>query len=320
MKKIKAIYFEHLRNEAHYEFLWIFNHLVEEYAAVKTLLAALYEAFLVLLATEKQLLDAARISALTKQIADADHRVDRAISGIKACINAGRHSLDPAIAEAARALYIRLREFGNIRGKAYEEESAAVQVLLNDLQTTYAQQMSMLGLFDWLVELIGAEDEFTQLYLQRGDETAIRPQGRMTDVRRQIEASYHSMVTLIDAAVIMDTTNKYDAFIAKLNVQVTYFNEHNHHHARKDISVSDHCVIETIDTQWYTGKAIIPIPNVFYREEGKPTEELVFAKDFTVTYKNNVEVGMAKVTLHGIGAYKGQVTVTFNIARRTSEL
>jgi hypothetical protein len=315
MKKIKAIYFEHLRNEAHYEFLWIFSHLVDEYQQVRALLAALYDAFLVLLATEKKLLDAARASVLTQQIADADHRVDRAVAGIKATVNAARHALDAAVAEAARVLYVRLREFGNIRGKAYEEESAAVQVLLDDLNGVYAPQVALVGLQAWVAELTEAETAFTQLYLQRGSEIALRPQERMTDVRREIEASYHVMSTIIGASTIVDTSGAYDEFIAKLNTQVTYFNEHNHHHARKDLSAGEACVVEPIGTQSYTGKAITPLPKGYYREAGKPTVELVFAKDFSVTYKNNIDVGTANLTLHGKGAYKGQKTVTFNIAR-----
>ena len=314
MKKIKSIYFSYLRNEAHYEFLWIFSLLLDEFPAVKTLVSALYDAFATLLDTEKKLLDAARASALTQQIADADHRVDSAVSGIKATVNAARHALDPAVAEAARVLQIRLKEFGNIRGKAYEEESAAVQVLLNDFNTTYAAQVErILGLQGWLVELTVAEVEFVQLYQQRGNEAALRPQERMVDVRREIETSYYGMTTLIDASAVT-TPGAYDDFIARLNVQVEYFNEHNHHHARKDLGAGDHTVVEPINTQPYTGKAVTPLPKAHYREEDKPTVELVFAKDFSVTYKNNVKVGMAEVTLHGKGAYRGQKTTTFNIA------
>jgi hypothetical protein len=74
--------------------------------------------------------------------------------------------------------------------------------------------------------------------------------------------------------------------------------------------------VEPIETLPYTGKAVTPVPVAYYRGDGeKPTVELVFAKDFSVTYKNNVEVGTADVTLHGKGHYKGQKTVTFNIAR-----
>ncbi|MDR0667229.1 MAG: DUF6261 family protein [Prevotellaceae bacterium] len=314
MKKIKAIYFVYLRNEAHYEFLWIFRHLLDEYPALRTLIGAMDEAFTVLLATEKRLLDAARASALTQQIADADHRVDRALAAIRAVINAARHSLNPDVVEAARVLQIRLNEFGNIRGKAYEEESAAVQVLIADLETTYAAQVALVALADWLAELTAAETEFTGLYLQRGNEEAVRPQERMVDVRREIETVYRNIITLVDATAIT-TLGAYDEFINKLNVQVAYFNEHNHRAARKDLGEGEHTVIEPIATQQYTEKAITPLPKAYYREEGKPTVELVFAKDFSLTYKNNVNVGTAEVTLHGKGAYKGQKTVTFNIAR-----
>jgi hypothetical protein len=123
------------------------------------------------------------------------------------------------------------------------------------------------------------------------------------------------MTDRINAANTMDGGSTYTDFIAQLNAEITYFNEHSHHHARKDIGAGDHCVVETIDTQKYTEKAVTPIPKGYYREEGKPTVELVFAKDFSVTYKNNKEVGTAELTLHGKGAYKGQKTVTFNIAR-----
>ena len=314
MKKIKAIDFSHLRNEAHYEFLWIFRCLVDEFPAVKTLVAAFYEAFIALLATEKKLLDAAHASALTQQLAAADQRIDRAVSAIKATINAARHSLDPAVAEAARALYIRLRAFGNIRGKAYEEESAAVQVLIDDLGNAYVQQTSLVGLQGWLTELTAAEAAFTQRYLQRGSEIAARPTERTADVHRKIEANYRQMITLINASAVL-TPGEYDGFIDKVNVQVQYFKEHNHHHARKDLGAGDHTVIAPIDTQQHTGKPITIIPEVHFREEGKETKQLYLGEDFSVTYKNNTNVGMAELTVHGKGEYKGQKTATFNIAR-----
>jgi hypothetical protein len=78
---------------------------------------------------------------------------------------------------------------------------------------------------------------------------------------------------------------------------------------------SDYCVVEPIDTQKYTEKAVVPIPKAYWRgNEKHATVELVFAKDFSLTYKNNIKIGTAEVTLHGKGAYKGQKTATFNIA------
>ncbi|MDR1114904.1 MAG: hypothetical protein LBL33_01890 [Tannerella sp.] len=73
-------------------------------------------------------------------------------------------------------------------------------------------------------------------------------------------------------------------------------------------------VTEPLPSQIYTGKAITPIPVMYY--EG---EELVFAVDFSVTYKNNIEVGEATVTMHGKGRFSGQHTRKFNIVRQKEE-
>jgi hypothetical protein len=87
------------------------------------------------------------------------------------------------------------------------------------------------------------------------------------------------------------------------------------HRALKDLGKGDHTVIEPIDTQAYTGRPVTVVPKAHYREEGKPTEPLTLGKDFSVTYKNNVNVGMAELTIHGKGKYRGAKTATFNIAR-----
>ena len=136
MKKIRSIYFSYLRNEAHYEFLWTLLNLLDAFSNVKALIVSLYATFVSQLTLEKKLLDASRASALTELLAKADSRVDLAISAIIATVNAARYSLDTTVAEAARILQIRLREFGDIPSRACEEESAAIQVLITDLTTT----------------------------------------------------------------------------------------------------------------------------------------------------------------------------------------
>ncbi len=46
---------------------------------------------------------------------------------------------------------------------------------------------------------------------------------------------------------------------------------------------------------------------------GKKSNKLTVGKDYTVTYKNNVNIGTATVTYKGIGAYSGSVKKTFKI-------
>jgi hypothetical protein len=316
MKKIIAAHLHFFRNEAHYEFMVVFNNLLQKFSAARDVVIELYSAFFDLLEKEKALINAMRKSDYTRQIAETDHRIDRIITGMRDMISAALHHFEADIAEAAQSLHNRFAAFGDIAKKSYEEETAVVNLLIADLNSEeYSVPISLVGLMPWMIELQAVEKEFEQLLEDRNVETADKPQGRVRDIRHELDKVYHPMIDRINAANTMDNFGAYTQFIHELNAEITYFNDHSHHHARKDISVGDDCVVEPIATQPYTGKAVTPIPRAYYRREGKPTEELVFSKDFSLTYKNNKKVGTADVTLHGKGAYKGQKTVTFNIAR-----
>ncbi|MDR2865976.1 MAG: leucine-rich repeat domain-containing protein, partial [Methanomassiliicoccaceae archaeon] len=66
--------------------------------------------------------------------------------------------------------------------------------------------------------------------------------------------------------------------------------------------------IDTIGNRNYTGNPIEPEPNVRYN-----SILLVKGTDFTYSYKNNINVGQAYVTIVFEGNYSGTVTVTFDI-------
>jgi hypothetical protein len=317
MKKINAIHVRFLPAEEHFNYMTQFKVLLDDSQEVKTLVNKQFEAFIPALDLEGALINAMKKSDYTAQIAAADGRVDRCLTGMNATIVAGLHSPDPDTVMAAQSLYNRFQAFGSIRNKNYEAETTDVNLLLADLRSSgYVVKVNLVGLTSWVSELTAAEAEFEKLYTQRRDETSKKPQGWILHARRDTDDLYHPMIDKLNAyavslPVIPDPMS---VFMAKLNVVVDYFSE-RFHPVKKDISVGDHCVVEPIDVQQFTEKAVTPIPKAFYREQGKPTVELTFAKDFSVTYKNNVKVGTADVILHGKGAYKGQKTVTFNIAR-----
>ena len=69
----------------------------------------------------------------------------------------------------------------------------------------------------------------------------------------------------------------------------------------------------TVSNVVYTGKKLTPAVTV-----KKGSKTLKKGTDYTVTYKNNVKVGTAKVVVKGIGAYSGKKTVTFTIYAKPS--
>ena len=74
-------------------------------------------------------------------------------------------------------------------------------------------------------------------------------------------------------------------------------------------------VVTGITDQTYTGSEITPEPVVTLKDK-----VLVKGKDYTVSYQNNVNAGIAKVVITGIGNYINEIRVEFKIIKpETSE-
>jgi hypothetical protein len=315
MKKIKSVHFRYLTAAEHHRYMTIFRQRIDGSTVVKTIVVKDYGTFVTLLNEEGALIDMMRKSDFTALIADADQRVDSCIIGMRDIIEGAVRHPSSAIAQAAISLRNRFQAFGPITRKSYNEETDLVILLMTDLNSeSYAPKVALLGLTAWLAELTAAETTFQGLMQARGDEYVTRPVGTLGEIRTALEKVYHPMTTLIEAnALVAEDPAPIETFIDRLNIDVDYANEHSRYRLAKDLSESDHTIIETLPAQKHTGKAITPIPVVYYRTGEDSTVELVFAEDFTLTYKNNIKVGMAELFVHGKGAYRGIKTTTFEI-------
>jgi hypothetical protein len=297
---------EKLRNEAHYQSQLLTKKLIDETPTIASIVAQLYPQFNNLLELEGTLVDQVRKSEYTAELEAADARLDRVIVSLNRAIDAALHHFDPEVVQAAKILEVRMKSFrGALEKKAYEEESGAVKILVRDLQTTYAEQISFLNFDPWVTEMESAQQDFERLFLLRNDEIADRPHEKLKDVRKEMDIVYRQMVGQIDAYTVLNGDASTEPFVRRLNEEIVYFNDHTHHHAKKDIAKA---VVDRIPDQVYAGKPVVLIPAVF--DEDK---ELVFSHDFELSYKNNNAVGTADVLIHGKGAFKGKKIVSFNI-------
>jgi hypothetical protein len=303
--KIIIIVFGRLRNEAHYEFFVVFNDLLIRFPAVMALVNMFYPDFLTLLDKEMHLTDAAKKSPLTERLATADKRIDRNISAIRKIVKAMTSHFDANVADAARQLNIRIKSVGDVYNKPYLEESAAVQLLVEDFKTKFAQQVETVGITAWIDELSMAETEFVALFEQRNSVEAERPQEKMTDIRKEIESVYRKMIVTIQSDLNINGNSTSGEFAAELNGRIKYFNEHAHHRKKNDVADA---TIASIPEQIYTGKQIIVIPEVWYKDN-----QLVLATDFNVMYQNNIMPGNAQLIISGKGDFEGQKIITFYI-------
>lgn len=82
---------------------------------------------------------------------------------------------------------------------------------------------------------------------------------------------------------------------------------------KKGISLAGASV--TLKSQKFTGKELKPSATVTCN--GKT---LTAGKDYTLSYKNNVNVGTAQVTVTGTGAYEGSASATFKIVKAANPM
>jgi hypothetical protein len=306
--EIRAIRFSFLNRETHYEYLIVFDNLLKKYPVVMALIEHLLDEYHRLLELEANIVDSSKKSLLTERIKAEDNRIDRIVVSINAAITSALHHFNPEIVNAAKILRERMKNFGTIIAKAYEGESAIIQLLLRDLQGYLAPQVNTVGITDRVAELADAEALFTQLFAERNAQIASRLQMTLKEIHTLIEPLYRNIIATINAYITINTDTVCVEFINELNEQIKYFIDHSKHpKARIDVKGA---IVNSIPDQVYTGKSITFIPVVEYEDVA-----LVFGNDFTVSFKNNINIGNATLIIHGIGKYKDIKTITFNIIK-----
>jgi hypothetical protein len=307
---VRTVLFYYLRYEAVYQYLCLYRDLLIAYPEAKAIIEAEFEAFAELLGKELKLLDALHGNELSKRLAEADKLVDRYVVGINSVVDAAVHHFDPEVVAAGESIAKRLKALGDIEHKPYEEESAAVKVLIYELHNEYAAKAELIGLTPWIDKLSDAEEIFESLFKQRNTELAGKTDGNLREINKELIPLYRKMTGRINAALILNSTPALVEFANELNKEIDYANEHGDHRTTK--KSIENVLVKPIEPQPATGKPIVYMPELYVEIDGKQVE-LGFSVDYTLTYRNNANVGIAEIIIHGKGKYKGKKVITFNI-------
>lgn len=316
MKTLLVLRFWFLPLAAHFDYFKKLSEILAEAAtAIKTALGPLLPDFNAWLEKEDAVMRWVRKSILTEKIAAADDRLDRVLVGINATVQAYLHAPSESFVAAATRLHAMIKNYGDIIHESYDKEAGEVRALIEQFSTPpYSSDVSTLQMGNWMTELSAAFTGFENLLSQRESEQGQKPPYIAKTVRKGIENVYQQMVRIIDAHSVVETDNVFGVLIDRLNPKIAYLNT-EFAHARKDLGAGGHTVIEPVGVQPYTERPVTPVPEVHFLEDGKPTVRLWLGADFEVTYKNNIKIGQAELTIHGKGHYKGQKSATFHIAK-----
>jgi len=140
-------------------------------------------------------------SLITPHIAALDAERDDALNGLKATLDAwGRYHYDASWRDAATILVNNITSHGDrIYKMPYQDETAVINAVLNDLEGIYAGEVNTLGLGSWVANLRNLNNMFQQAYLDRNEEIATIQPGIIADLMAEMLAAYRTLSDLFDA-------------------------------------------------------------------------------------------------------------------------
>ena len=223
--KIEPFSTSRLRNDAHFQFYTEFSTLMNRTGAANLNIEQLYATFITLFADEDTALKKINKSAITAEIQEADKYRDQLFSGMTDANKTALKHFTPEVREAAKRLKIVFDTYGNLARKPLDEETSAIYNILQDLNGRYAEDAATVGLPPWVNELAAANDEFGRLMRDRYDETAMKTDLVLKQVRVKIDEAYRAIVERINAAIVLNGEEPYREFVATLNAVIKRYED-----------------------------------------------------------------------------------------------
>jgi hypothetical protein len=257
------------------------------------------------------LLNKQRASALTPEIAEKDQQRDSLFAELKRTSKAAQKSSIAATAAAGSKMVEILQPFWDIYKEPMMSQTAQIKLFnsrFNGDQAAVAAA-EVIGLTPVLEALFAANTALFNLYNKRLDEMATIEGPSASSIKNEVVTAYDEFCMTVELTLSAQPGEPLQILFNEMNdIRRKYI-------SRLPTPLdATHTSVAPIPQQVYTGKPVTPLPRVFFQTD-KETVELVFAQDFSVTYRNNTNVGEAKLFVHGKGKYTGTYDTTFHIVR-----
>ena len=165
-------------------------------------------------------------SAVTRLLGQLDVVRDGDWSGISGNINLLVKHFNKEIADAAYRVKVEFDGFGNIARKSYDAETTDITNVIQSLRGKLAADVAILGLTEWVDRLEASNLAFIEAaeerYEEKVDKNAL---GQMRTARLATDGDYRSIVERINAGIIYNGPQQYEAFVNDINVRIKHYND-----------------------------------------------------------------------------------------------
>jgi len=227
METIQSIPLALMRNNEHYQFMVDVDNGIKKATSAILQLDTVYPAFTAALAKLNATLLIDQGSVKTEQITAMDVTRDRTWSALNERVKASLLSPSSAEVDAAKVVKRIFDLYGSVRYMSYNEESAAISNLIEDLELPEnAASCATLGITSWVDALKQQNIDFQALLDSRNVELAAKDSGDVKAVRDEIDPIYQNIVKRINAQVTLEiATAVTETFILELNQWIKYYND-----------------------------------------------------------------------------------------------
>ncbi|MDR2383039.1 MAG: DUF6261 family protein [Prevotellaceae bacterium] len=215
---IIRVNYENLQNEVHVEYNETIEGIVAKFNPHMLGIAPQYDAYKTALVVEIDALDLIYKSEYTSEISAQDHVRDGIFRGLTDSVKSALNHFHADKRKAAEKVNIAFEHYGNIAAKTFDQETAAIDDLLRELNDNYAAEILLLSLSDWLMQLDFENRTFKQLMSERYAKNAQqRHATSMKPARSETDKALRSLLNMLEALVMVNGVANYEALINELN-------------------------------------------------------------------------------------------------------
>jgi len=220
--KIESFPLSKLANAGHLQFM-IDAEVLFNNAIFKNEIVAEYTMFYAALMAETESQITELGSSITRLIVDSDELRDNRYTGFCKIVEGNIHHFDSLIAESARKISRIIDQFGNPTKLPYNDETSIINSVITNLESNLKDEINVLGLEQWLVNLKKVNADFAKLMNDRRDEYAGRVILPMKKARPITDSTFKKITERINALSIVKGEEAYIPVIQKLNESISYF-------------------------------------------------------------------------------------------------
>lgn len=217
--KCKRLRTEELRNEGWFIFFESLKELIEQYGADTLDIEALFSVLISFYEDADEALELIRKNVTTEQLAESDSQRDSIFRGMADTVKAASNHFDEGNRQAAKRLQVIFDHYGNLTRKQYDEETGAIHNLLQELYA-YPEDIDLLGLRTWMVQLEIKNNEFKALMKLRNSTESAKTNLRMKNIRVEADRCFRDILDRLDALMLLNGEEKYAPFVNELNTMI----------------------------------------------------------------------------------------------------